>query len=108
MKNTQAGMKYTLGKGLAMNDTVIHRLMTHHHPMKHFCYVNNFLKNKYFFMKQFFLKSSIFFLSMVKFWKGLDEFQAWHIVFKSGVFMEFAENCPTTQWHTSALENSQW
>jgi len=47
-------------------NTVIHRLMTHHPPMIHFCYINNFLKNIYFYMKQFFLKTSTSFLSIVK------------------------------------------
>ena len=44
--------------------TVIHRLMIHHHPMIHFCNVNNFLKKLYFFMKQIFLKAHTCYLSI--------------------------------------------
>ena len=31
-----------------------------------------------------------------------------HILFKSGIFTELAENCPTTQWYTHVLAIFQW
>ena len=47
---------------LAKKCTVIHQLMVHHHPMIHFCNINNFLKTSYFFVKQIFLKTCIYYL----------------------------------------------
>jgi len=77
--------------------TVIHRLMIHHHPMIHFCNINNFLKNAYFFMKQFFLNTCIYSPPTVKIWRGLIQLQAWYVSIKSGSFADLAEKCPTTQ-----------
>ena len=78
-------------------DTVIHRLMIHHHPMIHFCKINNFLKNAYIFMKQIFLNTYIYSLPTVQIWQGLNKFQAWCILIKSGCFSELAKKGPTIQ-----------
>ena len=56
--------------------TVIHQLMIHHHPMIHFCNINNFLRNVYSFMKQIFLDTWTYSPSTVKIWQGLNKFQA--------------------------------
>ena len=51
-----------------------------------FSYINNFLKNAYFLMKQSFLNKSIFLLSIFKIWKWLNKFQTYYILFKSEIF----------------------
>jgi len=66
--------------------TVIHRLMIPHPLMIHFCYINNFLKNTYSFMKQNLLNTLTSFLSVSKIWERLDKFQACCISFKSRIF----------------------
>jgi len=58
-------------------------------------------------MKQFFLKNWTSFLSVVKIWEILDRFQASCILFKSWIFVELAENTPTTKWYTRVLGISQ-
>ena len=74
-----------------MGNTVIHQLMIHHHPMIHFCNVNNFLKNAYFVKKQFFLNICIYSPSTVKIWQGLNKFQVQCGSFKTGCFPDLAE-----------------
>ena len=71
--------------------TVIHWLMIHHHPMIHFCNINNFLKTAYIFMKQFFLDTYIYSPPTVQIWQGLNKLQVWHISIKSGCFADFAQ-----------------
>ena len=75
----------------------MHRLMIHHPPMIHFCYVNNFLRNTYFFMKKIFLDSPTSSLSIVKFSKVLEMFPACHILFKSGISFGISRELITTQ-----------
>jgi len=55
--------------------TVIHQLMIHHHPMIHFCYVNNFLKNNSFFMKQFSSRAQYFVYLWLNFEKDWMSFR---------------------------------
>jgi len=80
--------------------------MIHHHPMIHFCNINN-LKNADYFMKQLFLNTCIYSPPTVKIWQGLDKLQVQCISIKSGCFADLVKKCPTTQY-THVLGISQW
>jgi len=53
-------------------------------------------------MKQILLNTRASFLSIVKISRVLDMFPVYHILFKSAILSELAENWPT-QWYTCVL-----
>ena len=54
-------------------------------------------------MKQIFLTTYTYSLSIFEISRVLDMFLAYHILFKSGILSELAENWPTTQWYACVL-----
>jgi len=54
-------------------------------------------------MKQIFLNTPESFLSIVKISGVLHMFLVYHVLFKSGILSELAENWPITQWYTCVL-----
>ena len=84
------------GGPLLSGPTVINRLMIHHHPMIHFCILNNFLRKFYFFMKQISIEAFIYCLSTPTVWTGLNKNRAQDISFKNVCFMDLAKNTATS------------